>query len=212
MFIYLVSVVKDSAIIGFIVSANESVENAFFYTWLLTLFYLIIITIWGVCISFKRYGGFQCCFFVFLHLLMVVCMIFGAIILIFSAVIANEIDETCTIISHETGYVKRLETVYSNAATVFCTSSCPCYYGSTYYSSLYSSSSGNKKVQECDQYLMSAYSNYDVVFDDVGHLKRYLDNFGKIEQEYKCSGICSSKLIYYFSDSSSGKFIGEDQF
>ncbi|CAI2387239.1 unnamed protein product [Moneuplotes crassus] len=208
MFIYLVDMVKDSPIFGILFDGSETVETYLYYTCLLTLFYLIIITFCGVCMAFKRYGAFHYCFFIFLNLLTFYCIIYGAIIMGLSVYMANKVDETCKFTGSSDSLAIRLENVYPDAAAVFCTSSCPCYIGSSSYSSgmtyATTSSSGNKKVQECDKYLMDAYANYEIDFNDVEELKRYLGYYGQIEQEYKCSGICAQRAIYYFSDSSSG--------
>ena len=64
------------------------------------------------------------------------------------------------------------------------------------------------KVQDCKNYLSSAYTSYGLSFDDLNALITHLDYFGVIEKYFSCSGFCKSLPVYYFYDSNYGTPLG----
>lgn len=59
-------------------------------------------------------------------------------------------------------------------------------------------------VQGCTQYLKEAFADYEIDFDDVQGIVKFLDYFGRVEEGYKCSGICETQEKYYFYNSAAG--------
>lgn len=121
---------------------------------------------------------------------------------------AKEMDKACDP-SNSGKAVEAFRELYSTADTLYCVNSatgCECYVNATsahltgagYV--LVNTSDTVTKVQECTAHLSQAYANYGISFDDIGELTKFLDHFGDIEKEYKCSGICTIKNRYYFSD------------
>lgn len=79
------------------------------------------------------------------------------------------------------------------------------YYANPYYGYYYTSTDGVTKAQQWD-YAMNAFETYDYYKVKFSHinLKTYLDFYGKIEEKYKCSGICEIYEVYFFSDITDG--------
>lgn len=106
--------------------------------------------------------------------------------------------------------------VYSKADAFFCDNTlCPCQgshaeflaAGKTY------DPAGKIKAQDCDgDHLIDLYNQlgldniYSVSNDDEKKDKvvGLIDYFGKIESEFECSGVCTKKDWYYFSDITKG--------
>lgn len=117
-------------------------------------------------------------------------------------------DKACDPTNTDTSdAVEAFRELYSTADTIYCVNpsgGCECYMNSTRLTgtgyTLVNSSSTVTKVQECTAHLSAAYASYGISFDDIGELTEYLDHFGSIEREYTCSGICTVKNRYYFSD------------
>lgn len=59
-------------------------------------------------------------------------------------------------------------------------------------------------VQGCKEKLEAAYTNYVIPFDSLDDLVRFLNYFGELEDKYDCSGVCTYKPVYYFSNSGDG--------
>ena len=109
----------------------------------------------------------------------------------------------------ESDITKAFNELYSTADTIYCKAS----NGWVCFSEIHpvaagytnvNSSSTVTKVQECTQYLEDTFKNYGISFDDLGALTEYLDHFGSIESEFKCSGICIVRTQYYFSNINNG--------
>ena len=120
--------------------------------------------------------------------------------------------------SNSDDFQKAMNDLYESAYTVYWRSSpvvCTCNLG-TYVPNL---SDGNRqdaydtdivngvtKLQQCSTAsIQTAYGNYTVSADDIGDFLEYLDYFGDIEDEYKCSGVCNYEVVYYFSNTLNGR-------
>ena len=66
-------------------------------------------------------------------------------------------------------------------------------------------SGGISNVQGCTFELERAFASYGVTFDSLGDIVEYLDFFGEIEKEYKCSGMCTKQGVYYFDNIAAGE-------
>ena len=118
-------------------------------------------------------------------------------------------DKACTN-PDESDIAKAFSELYTRTDTIYwrtAPTGCPCYIASppnptdvgfTYIST--NSSDAVTKVQQCTDNLEQIFADYGIEFDDIGELTEYLDHFGNIESEFKCSGICTKRVKYYFSD------------
>uniref|UniRef100_A0A7S3JFY2 Tetraspanin family protein n=1 Tax=Euplotes harpa TaxID=151035 RepID=A0A7S3JFY2_9SPIT len=122
---------------------------------------------------------------------------------------ADEFDKVCSSNNADNDFQKAVNELYTRADSFYCASlGCVCYatYVATgdrvYVTSPIKTSSTVVQVQECSTYLQNAYKNYGIDFSDINQIITYLNYFGEIESAYSCSGICTKKGIYYFSDCS----------
>ena len=61
-------------------------------------------------------------------------------------------------------------------------------------------------TQQCNKKLEGIYRNFTVSQnEDIDTLINFLNEFGLFESQYKCSGVCEKKPVYYFSDSGMGE-------
>ena len=60
-------------------------------------------------------------------------------------------------------------------------------------------------MQGCTDSLVPVFSNYELNLDTVEDATKFLDLFGDIESDYKCSGICAHQGVYYFSSITAGE-------
>jgi len=126
----------------------------------------------------------------------------------------RDIDYLCDNESTESGLAEALDEIYTIPSVFYCeapSDGCTCYVThvpsdnvSKSYS-LVQTSSTVTNVQGCSAYIMESFKDYDVEFSDIQDAIEYLDYFGEIEKEYKCSGICTAQSTYFYYDSSKGQ-------
>lgn len=147
---------------------------------------------------------------------MIFFLALGIALIAIAVVFADQLDELCSDSNSDSSFQTSLAELYSRSDSFYCVAvnGCICYTGPTYIPSDKPLGSTNTdtgaanivtKVQECTVYLEAAYADYDVDFDDIDAIIRYLDLFGDLEKEFSCSGICTIQSVYYFSDSSQGQ-------
>lgn len=137
----------------------------------------------------------------------------GVFLVILAGYIKTGLDDACN--GSGGGIGEIFEELYSTADSIWCesTNGCECYVdytldgslairGSTYDTS---NSADFYNVQDCSDYLESAFADYGVDFSDISEIVEYLDLFGDIESGYKCAGICNRMPVYYFGDTKDGE-------
>ena len=199
---------KEAAIYG-IISAlvGVDIQQILFLVLLIIGCFLIFMCCCGGCIAWKRYCLVQCVFSILLTISMLLLLTLGIILIVVTNMVAEEMDVACDPTNTSGNSISEaFNELYTSADSIYCVASngCVCYessgrlVGGGY--TVTNSSSTVTNVQGCTTYLESAYADYGVSFDDINAIVEYLDYFGEIERDYKCSGICTIKTKYYFSD------------
>jgi hypothetical protein len=139
----------------------------------------------------------------------------GIAIMMISEQTKSDLTEQCNSSNSDSDFQKAVENLYSSADTFYCIATptgCPCQVSHvvtggdrTYITSPIETPFTVTNVQECRDFLQENYGEYVVDFDSTDEIVEYLDLFGKIEDSYSCSGICTIKPVYYFSDSTDGE-------
>jgi len=198
---------KSLSIYGIIGAlAGFDLQQILFLVFLILGCFLFFVCVCGGCIALKRYCLVHCCFAFMVTLSFVVFLAAGIGLIVITSIVADEMETACDSTS-ENSISESFRELYTNSDSFYCVSSisgCECYVNSTRLSgtgyTMVNSSSTVTKVQQCTSYLESAYADYGVDFSDINDIIEYLDYFGEIEKDYKCSGMCTIKNKYYFSD------------
>ncbi len=124
--------------------------------------------------------------------------------------LSDQLEELCSSNNTDGEFQQALNELYSRSDSFYCNTNCGCYVGPTVYvtgkiNSSHIDTTLNTNVQDCRTFLEAAYAGYNIDFDDIDDIIKYLDLFGEIEKEYECSGICTTQTVYYFGDASKGK-------
>jgi hypothetical protein len=139
----------------------------------------------------------------------------GIALIAIALVSSDELEKLCSSENTDSEFQKALNDIYDNADEIFCVPGafgCVCDTGNYAPPSKLPTGYANgdivpgtiKKVQECTDHLEEAYSDYNIDFEDINDIIVYLNYFGEIETDYECSGVCTKRDVYYFSDSSMG--------
>ena len=123
--------------------------------------------------------------------------------------------EACTDPSLNGNRAEAFAFTYSTADEIFCrdtSTGCPCDIthaatnGTTRTAAGYITSPAPliTQTQDCTDHLFDAYEDFEVPMESFENVVEYLDNFGQIERNHKCSGICDYQAVYYFSDTLEG--------
>ncbi|CAI2380281.1 unnamed protein product [Moneuplotes crassus] len=198
---------KDFTIYGIIGSlAGFDLQQILFLVFVILGCFLFFVCVCGACISLKRVCLVHCCFTLMVTLSFIVFLVTGIGLIVGTELIVKEMDKACED-PNAGGISESFRELYASADTIYCINGitgCECYVNSTRLVgpgyTMVNSSSTVIRVQQCTAHLEEAYADYGVSFDDLNAIMEYLTYFGDIEREYKCSGICTFKNKYYFSD------------
>ena len=137
----------------------------------------------------------------------------GIRLLIIANIFKIGLDEACR--GDSTSIAKTFNELYSRSDNIYCVSNstgCLCEIFNhtinpdsprTIYDTTISG--GISNVQGCSAELERAFARYEVAFDSLSDIVKYLDFFGEIEKEYKCSGMCTKQGVYYFDNIAAGE-------
>lgn len=139
-------------------------------------------------------------------------LVIGITLIAIAIVSSDQLDEACSSTNSDGDFQKALRELYSRADAFYCTQADCTWYVGTYTPgpsrtaiTPTNTTTSVDNVQGCQARLTAAYADYGVDFSDINDIIEYLDYFGDVEKEYKCSGICTKQDIYYFSVASAGK-------
>ena len=175
---------------------------------------ILFLTLCTFCIVWKNPS---CCRFLYALAITFVVLYFiaiGILLMATGGALEDGIDEACD--GKTSSLAKTFRELYSSADSIYwvpaANSGCECEMPShvistNYFRSNYTTtaSGGITKVQECTQYLVSAYDGYEIDLDTVDDVTKLLDLYGEIEKEYKCSGIWYQQAVYYFYSITAGE-------
>jgi hypothetical protein len=168
---------------------------------------MMLLCLCGSCVAYKRKCPVHWIFAIFLTLCCLTLLVVGIIIIAATTVIASAMEDTCDPTSSSTVSDAFTE-LYTNADTFYCVAvnGCECYSTSIVgvgYTTVNSTATVTN-AQGCTAYLETAYADYGIDFDGEGGISEYLGYFGDIESDFKCSGMCTLRTKYYFSDINNG--------
>lgn len=166
-----------------------------------------------MCTSWKRFCCCHCLFAFILTIIYIIILVLGIFLIVVSTTAVDAIDEACGGKS-DSEIAKNMNELYTRSDTFYCMAAptgCPCAVTHVPKDTLTrtyvvpNTVGSVTNVQACKDKLQAAYASYGVSFDDINDIIKYLDYFGDIEEEYKCSGICIQQAKYYFWDSTKGE-------
>ncbi|CAI2387492.1 unnamed protein product [Moneuplotes crassus] len=203
-------IARNNPIYGIVgVALEVDLQQIVFIFCLVAGIVLLFVMACGMGTATKRYCFLHYTFGIFLSLVTVLFIILGVAMTAIGFGLADQLQELCSSENTDSDFQEAMNELYFRCDTFYCTVLCPCYIGSTLYFTGKTAATinpyDNTKVQDCRQYIQAAYSTYNLEFSDIDHIVEFLDYFGEIEMEYKCSGICKLQTVYYFGDSSRGE-------
>ena len=169
----------------------------------------------GIGTSIKRFCFCHWLFAIILSFFTIFFIALGIALIAIALVSSDELEKLCSDNNSDSDFQQALNDIYDNADEIFCVNrafGCVCDTGTYIPPTKLPGSYANgdvvsgtvKKVQECTEHLEEAYADYNIDFDDINDIIEYLNYFGEIETDYECSGVCTRRVVYYFSDSSKG--------
>ncbi|CAI2365886.1 unnamed protein product [Moneuplotes crassus] len=204
------TIAKENAIYGIVGSVIEvDLQMIIFLFCVIIGVILVFVMACAMCTSVKRICFFHYLFAILLTIITLFFIVLGIVLMIIGIGLSDQLEELCSSNNSDSDFQQAMNELYSRSDSFYCTVQCPCYIGSTFYYTGKTvatlNPSDNTNVQDCKAYIEAAYADYNIDFSDLEEIIEYLDYFGEIEKEYKCSGICTLQKVYYFGDSSRGE-------
>lgn len=213
---YFGSVFQSEPIIGIVGAiAGIDLQGILFLAFVIIGCLIIFIMLCGMCIAWKRTKIVQLPYILIISIVFLVFVAVGAVLVYVAGLMSDGLEEACN--GGESDIAKVFKELYDTIDEFYCYSNsligCECSDLADGHVIVVdrvpgydtSPSSDAKNAQDCVDYLEDAFDGYEIDFDSVKDIVGFLDYFGDIEQSYGCSGICSPKEVYYFSDISSGR-------
>ena len=174
--------------------------------------FILFIMLCGFCIVWKRFCCIQFLYILTITFAVLFFVAVGIVLIVVADVFKSGLEDSCS--GGSGSIAEAFNELYSTSDNIYCktnTTGCTCeplaaghVIDPTSPRTSYITTGGISNVQGCSAQLRTTFESYGVEFSGTSEIVEYLDLFGDIEKEYKCSGICTKQGVYYFYDIAGG--------